>query len=70
MHKNKLMLSAKSLVIGLILTLMVGCTSSNQMHKAPVKPQLSAKSIDGSVCFSNQDATKLGFYILELERGY
>ncbi|AKA61860.1 hypothetical protein Pm5460_50 [Proteus phage vB_PmiP_Pm5460] len=37
----------------------------------PVKPRISnVYEIDNKVCFDKPDATKLGLYILELERGY
>jgi hypothetical protein len=37
----------------------------------PTKPTLTAVyEVDDKVCFSKPDATKLGLYILSLERGY
>jgi hypothetical protein len=41
------------------------------MPRIPVKPTLNeVRSVDGMVCFPRRDATKLGLYILDLERGY
>lgn len=70
MHRSKLTLSVRSLLIGLMTISLVACTSSQQMKAAPVKPQLKAKTVNTDVCFSRDDSIKLGFYILELERGY
>jgi hypothetical protein len=37
----------------------------------PLRPTLTAVyEVDDKVCFSKPDATKLGLYILSLERGY
>lgn len=37
----------------------------------PLRPTLTeVYEVDDKVCFSKPDATKLGLYILSLERGY
>lgn len=55
------------LVIGLTLTLM-GCQTLSQ-KTLPTKPTVRAVTQpNGDVCFSKQDASALGTYILELER--
>lgn len=56
------------LVIGLMVTL-VGCQTLSQRTPLPTKPTLHAVTqLDGGVCFTKQDASALGTYILELER--
>lgn len=57
------------LVISLIVTLG-GCqTLASQRTKLPTKPTLQAVTKpNGDVCFTKQDASELGAYILELER--
>ena len=56
------------LVIGLTTTLM-GCQALSQKTPLPTKPTLRAVSQpNGDVCFTKQDASSLGTYILELER--
>lgn len=56
------------LVIGLTLTLM-GCQALSQTTTLPTKPTLHAVTQpNGNVCFTKQDASALGAYILELER--
>ncbi len=57
------------LVIGSMITL-VGCQSlATERLKLPTKPTLQATTkADGSVCFSKEDATAIGTYIIELER--
>lgn len=56
------------LVIGLTITL-VGCQTLSQRTPLPTKPTLKAVTQpDGGVCFTKQDASALGTYILELER--
>lgn len=68
MHKCKQIVLAMTLLVGSLT--ISGCATESQKI-APVKPTLeSVKLIDNNVCFSKQDATKLGLYILELERGY
>jgi hypothetical protein len=55
-------------VIGLTTTLM-GCQALSQKTPLPTKPTLRAVSQpNGDVCFTKQDASSLGTYILELER--
>lgn len=53
----------------LLLTLLAGSMVISGC-KAPVKPTVKAEVIQGKVCFSQTDATKLGVYILSLEGGY
>lgn len=37
----------------------------------PTKPTLKVETTtSGGICLSKEDSTKLGIYILELERGY
>lgn len=56
------------LVIGLMITL-AGCQTLQARTHLPTKPTLHAKKMaNGDVCFSKQDASELGSYILELER--
>lgn len=62
---------ATILLIGSLIT--SGCqTASPEAPKIkPLKPTLTAVyEVDDKVCFSKPDATKLGLYILSLERGY
>ncbi|WQZ01190.1 o-spanin [Proteus phage Premi] len=70
MHKLKLTLLMIILLVGSLLT--SGCQSlETQSKPMPVKPRISnVYEIDNKVCFDKPDATKLGLYILELERGY
>ena len=62
---------AAILLVGSSLTL-VGCQAPVQeMRMQPVKPMLtSVNEVDGQMCMSMEDASKLGLYIVELERGY
>lgn len=57
------------LVIGSMI-ILAGCQSlATERPKLPTKPTLHATTkADGSVCFSKEDATALGTYIIELER--
>lgn len=42
-----------------------------EMRQQPVKPTLTSVSeVDKQMCMSLLDASKLGLYIIELERGY
>jgi hypothetical protein len=57
------------LLIGLIITLM-GCQPCPQMIK-PSKPTFKVNKLpDGGISLDKQNATELGKYIIELERGY
>lgn len=56
------------LLSGLIGISLVGCCT--QMIK-PSKPTLQINKLpDGGISLDKQNATELGKYILELERGY
>lgn len=71
MHRPKLTALTMTLLAGSLI--ISGCKAL-PMETAPlkpVKPTLSeVRAIDGMVCFPDRDATKLGLYILALERGY
>lgn len=59
------------LLIGLLTT--SGCQQalSEKAMVKPLRPTLTkVYEVDDKVCFSEPDATKLGLYILSLERGY
>ena len=57
------------LLIGLMVTL-TACQPCPQMIK-PSKPTLKVNKLsDGGISLDRQNATELGKYILELERGY
>lgn len=57
------------LAIGLVITLMACQAVSPKI--LPTKPTLNVEtSSTGGICLSKEDSTKLGVYILELERGY
>lgn len=67
MRKLKLTKLVMTLLIGSVI--ISGC-ASNKMLK-PVKPTLTTVTeVDGKMCMSLQDASALGIYIIELERGY
>ena len=71
MHRPKLTTLTVTLLAGSLI--ISGCNSipTNPQPLKPVKPTLSeVRAIDGMVCFPDRDATKLGLYILGLERGY
>lgn len=62
---------ATTLLIGSLI--ISGCQTalSENPKVKPLKPTLTAVyEVDDKVCFSKPDATKLGLYILSLERGY
>lgn len=68
MRKLKLTMLAPILLSGLMTT--SGCVQS-PARQMPVKPALTTVTqVDGQMCMGLQDATKLGLYILGLERGY
>lgn len=65
--------------IMLVMTLLIGSLTISGCQQAlpekkgvkPLKPTLTVVyEVDDKVCFSKPDATKLGLYILSLERGY
>lgn len=67
----KRIMLATILLIGSLTT--SGCqTALPESPKVkPLKPTLTAVyEVDDKVCFSKPDASKLGLYILSLERGY
>lgn len=67
----KRIMLATILLIGSLTT--SGCQTAlpENPKVQPLKPTLTAiYEIDDKVCFSKPDATKLGLYILSLERGY
>lgn len=62
---------ATTLLIGSLIT--SGCQTElpENPKVKPLKPTLTVVyEVDDKVCFSKPDATKLGLYILSLERGY
>ncbi|AUE22279.1 TPA: hypothetical protein RU419_004240 [Escherichia coli] len=65
--------------IMLVTTLLIGSLTTSGCQQAlpekamvkPLRPTLTeVYEVDDKVCFSKPDATKLGLYILSLERGY
>lgn len=68
MHKLRLIVLIKTLLIGLMVTSLVACNSNQQMRIAPVKPHISVYRVNDQMCMKLPDAVKLGLYILELER--
>ncbi|WYM31531.1 hypothetical protein VL73_49 [Erwinia phage VL73] len=70
MHRSKLTRLTLTLLIGLMTTSLVACQSNQQVMKLPVKPHISASTINNQMCMDLRDASSLGLYILELERGY
>ena len=69
MHRLKRTGLAMTLLIGSVI--ISGCNQISQPRSKPkpVRPTLE-KVVEQNdmVCFGKQDATKLGLYILELER--
>ena len=63
-------MSATKLRTILLAGLMIVSAGCQTMPDPPTKPTLSAEEIDGRVCFSEADASKLAVYIIELEAGY
>lgn len=66
-RKSSAIKSKMILVLGLASTLTACAT--NPMPVKPTKPTITPKS-SGAVCFDRADATALGVYIQQLERGY
>lgn len=67
----KRIMLATTLLVGLLIT--SGCQQAlpEEATVKPLRPTLTAVyEVDDKVCFSKPDATKLGLYILSLERGY
>lgn len=65
--------------IMLVTTLLIGSLTISGCQQVlpekamvkPLRPTLTeVYEVDDKVCFSEPDATKLGLYILSLERGY
>lgn len=65
--------------IMLAMTLLIGSLTTSGCQQAlpekamvkPLRPTLTeVYEADDKVCFSKLDATKLGLYIISLERGY
>lgn len=58
------------ILLSFITATLMGCSQLQmQTVKKPTKPVLRAiTQTNGDVCFTKQDATELGIYILELER--
>ena len=71
MRRSLRMKLAVVLLVGSSLTL-AGCQAPMQeMRQQPVKPTLtSVNEVDKQMCMSLLDASNLGLYIIELERGY
>lgn len=71
MRRSLRMKLAVILLVGSSLTL-AGCQAPmREMRQQPVKPTLtSVNEVDKQMCMSLLDASKLGLYIIELERGY
>lgn len=71
MRRLKQTMLATILLIGSLI--ISGCQTAlpTETQVRPTKPTLTAVyEHDDKVCFSKPDATKLGLYILSLERGY
>lgn len=59
---------SKHLMIGFAIILAMGC---NQKMVKPTKPILVIiPEKSGGICLDKQNATELGNYIIELEKGY
>ncbi|MDR8253112.1 hypothetical protein FPK88_25160, partial [Acinetobacter baumannii] len=59
------------LLIGIVSISACSQMQPTEVRLKPVTPQLeTVTEINGSMCMSRRDATTLGLYILELERGY
>lgn len=71
MRRSLRMQLAVTLLVGSSLTL-AGCQAPMpEMRQQPVKPTLtSVNEVGRQMCMSLEDASKLGIYIIELERGY
>lgn len=63
------MTNLKMMCMAFLLTTLVGCNQT--MPKKPTKPTLTIQNErTGGICLDKQNATELGKYILDLERGY
>lgn len=67
MYRTQKTILKTILLSGLTITL-AGCLATPP--KKPVKPTLKTVTQSNLVCFTPEDAVKLGTYIIELERGY
>lgn len=63
----------KMTLLVLLTITLTACQTAKpiiEQRIAPIKPDITAISHEGMVCFSEDDAKELFFYILELEKGY
>ena len=71
MLKQKLTRFRMILLLGSVI--ISGCQAipATETRLKPVTPKLEKViEVDGMMCMSLRDATTLGLYVLELERGY
>lgn len=71
MLKQKLTKFRIILLIGIVS--ISGCNQipATETRPKPVTPKLEkVVEVDGMMCMSLRDATTLGLYLIELERGY
>ena len=72
MRSRKPMSASKWIRIGLaglslILILSGGIGCATVVKRKPIPPILEPVTIEGHVCFTQEDAKELGLYLLELE---